>query len=265
MIHINRDNSLPDQDWLNRADAITTELMDPKNNSTNARNAIIDRNEELWGELKDFLLSISHNKCWYSEAKDAYNHLHVDHFRPKKISVEIDKKPYEGYWWLAFQWYNYRVCGGAGNVRKRDKFAVKSNKATTPSMVIEDEIIYFLDPCEEEDVLKITFNQHGEITPITSTGWDFERSTYTIKSLNLNFKKLKEARKETWIKCSTLLTETQNLMALNDVAPSSLRRGQIKEKIKQLKKLTLPSSAYSATARACLESIGLPWALKIAS
>ncbi len=265
MIHINRDNISPCQDWLDRANALTTALLSPKNSSKQSREAIIDGNSELWGELKDFLLSISHNKCWYSEAKDAYNHLHVDHFRPKKVSVGIDKKPYEGYWWLAFQWYNYRVCGGAGNVRKRDKFAVKSYKATDPLMVIEDEIIYFLDPCEEEDVLKITFNQHGEIIPINNTGWDFERASYTIKSLNLNFKKLKEARKETWIKCSTLLTETQNLMALNDITPSNTRRGQIKEKIKQLKELAQPTSVYSATARACLESMGLPWALKIAS
>ena len=38
-----------------------------------------------------------------------------------------------------------------------------------------------------------------------------------------------------WIKCSTLILETQTLMAQNELNPSVLRKGQIKEKIKQLK------------------------------
>ena len=228
-------------------------------------NQIIDNNENVWRELKDFLLNISNNKCWYSEAKDSYNHLHVDHFRPKKVALGIDKVDYGGYWWLAFKWKNYRVCGGAGNVRKRDKFAVRTNKAVYPNINLDDEIIYFLDPCEEEDVLKLTFNENGEITPIATSGWDFERTVYTIESLNLNFKLLRENRKEVWVKCSTLLAETQALMDQNNVEPSANRKGRIKEKIKQLKELVLPSTAYSATAKACLNSSGLIWASKIAA
>src|SRR5690606_18317539 len=121
------------------------------------------------------------------------------------------------------------------------------------------------DPCEEEDVLKITFNEHGEMSPITATGWDYERAKYTIESLNLNFKLLKEKRKETWTKCFTLVKETQALMAQNDISPSAARRGQIKEKLKQLKELVKTTSEFSATAKACLQSAGLPWALQIAA
>lgn len=263
MIFVNRNAFTPDIDWINRADILTQALIASPDEIS--RNQIIDNNEGMWGELKDFLLNISHNKCWYSEARDSYNHLHVDHFRPKKVALGIDKVNYGGYWWLTFQWMNYRVCGGTGNVRKKDKFPVRNNKAIDINSALEDEIIYFLDPCEEEDVLKITFNENGEITPISVAGWDFERVSYTILALNLNFKLLKEARKEIWIKCSSIITETQNLMAQNDVAPSPHRRGQIKEKIKQLKELVLPSAAFSATAKACLASAGLPWTLKIAA
>lgn len=263
MIHINRAGFTPDINWVLRADAITNQLLAAANNT--ARNSIIDANQNLWTELKDFLLSISYEKCWYSEAKDAYNHLHVDHFRPKKIAVGLDKKKHEGYWWLAFQWMNYRVCGGAGNVRKKDKFAVRSNKSNAPTTPIDDEVIYFLDPTEEEDILKITFNSNGEVMPISNTGWDYERADYTIKSLNLNFKKLKEARQNLWLKCSTLLTETQDLMSQNNATPSAKRSGQIKEKLKQLKELVDKKSPFSSTAKACLKSAGIDWAFSIAA
>lgn len=263
MIHINREGYIPDEEWINKADTLTQQLINAPN--TISRHHIIDNNENIWRELKDFLLNISHQKCWYSEAKDAYNHLHVDHFRPKKVAIGIDKVDYGGYWWLAFNWKNYRVCGGAGNVRKRDKFAVRNNKTNFPNTETDDELIYFLDPCEEEDILKITFNEVGEVTPITSSGWDFEKASYTIESLNLNFKMLKEARKIIWIKCSTLITEAQTLMDQNNINPSARRSGQIKEKLKQLKELVHPSSAFSATAKACLTSAGLIWTLKIAA
>lgn len=261
MIFIDRTGKSPSQDWLDRATELTRQLLAAPNKA--AKLQIIDDNEALWTEIKDFLLNISHGKCWYSEAIEAYDHQHVDHFRPKKVAIGLDKKDHGGYWWLAFDWTNYRVCGGAGNVRKKDKFAVRANKANNPTDVVDDELNYILDPCEEEDVLKITFNQHGEIMPITPSGWDFERASYTIESLNLNFKLLKEARKSVWIKCSTLISETQTLMAQNELNPSVLRKGQIKEKIKQLKELVQPTSAFSAVVRTCLCSTGLEWTQKI--
>jgi uncharacterized protein (TIGR02646 family) len=253
----------PEQDWLDRANQVTQQLI---NATTLAeRNSIIDANEVLWGELKDFLLEISYNKCWYSEAKDAYNHLHVDHFRPKKIALGIDKIDHGGYWWLAFQWQNYRVCGGVGNVRKKDKFPVRSNKADDPNANIDDEAIFFLDPTNEEDTFKITFNSNGEVMPIETTGWDFQRADYTITNLNLNFKKLKESRKDLWVKCSTLVTETQALMAQNNLNPSAFRKGQITEKLTQLRELANKKSAFSATIKACLRSTGIHWAVSYAA
>lgn len=263
MIYINRDGFLPDIAWLAKAKQLTEDLLNAVN--TNERNKIIDDNESFWGEIKDFLLNISHGKCWYSESKDGFNHPHVDHFRPKKIALGIDKKDKGGYWWLTFDWKNYRLSGGVGNVKKRDKFPVKENKADYPNIDTDDEIIYFLDPCEEEDVLKLTFNSDGEIIPIDSSGWDYEKAKYTIENLNLNFKLLKEKRKDVWAKCNILILETQDLMMKNKLIPSSKRNGQISEKIRQLRDLAKPTSEYSATAKTCLLSSGLIWAMKIAA
>lgn len=263
MTHIDITCTSPDVDWADRADLLTLQLL--CETDKDVRNAIIDDNNNLWTELKDFLLNISNNKCWYSESKDAYNHLHVDHFRPKKIAMGLDKKDKGGYWWLAFEWTNYRVTGGAGNVKKKDKFAVRQHKCEDPDGCVDDELFYFLDPCEEEDVLKLTFNEHGEAVSIYKAGWDYERASYTIENLNLNFKLLKEARKNVWTKCSTLIREAQNLMSEMDARPSAKKRGQIKEKIKQLKQFVANDAEFSATARTCLQCSGLPWAQKIAA
>lgn len=263
MIYIDRTGKAPDQDWLDRADTVTQQLLAAP--TVAEKHLIIDANEDLWGELKDFLLGISDGKCWYSESNDSYQHLHVDHFRPKKVALGIDKKDHGGYWWLAFSWQNYRACGGVGNVRKRDKFAVRANKANDENGVLEDELIYFLDPTDEEDTLKLTFDSSGEISPIVKTGWDFERATYTIEGLNLNFKKLKENRKKKWSKCATLVAEIQNLMDQNNQNPSIYRRGQIREKLKELKELANKKSPFSATVRTCLKSTGLPWAANLSA
>ena len=263
MIFIDRDDFVPNKDWLERADLITKQLLISIGNSK--IHEIIDNNQTLWGELKDVLLKLSNDKCWYSESKDNYSYLHVDHFRPKKAAIGNDKKDYGGYWWLAFNWTNYRICGGVGNVNKRDKFAVLRNKANTPFDVWEDEIIYLLDPCEESDVLKITFNCFGEIMPIQKTGWHYEQADYTIKCLKLNSKKLKEARKDVWLKCSTLVDEIQKLMQEESLNSSAYKKGQIQENLKRLKEFVKSKSEFSATARACLKSSGIDWVMSIAA
>jgi uncharacterized protein (TIGR02646 family) len=263
MIFIDRANKTPSPDWLNRADSIAQLLLNAPNEQE--RNIIIDANEGLWGELKDFLFDISYGKCWYSESKENYSHLHVDHYRPKKKAIGLDKKDKGGYWWLAFKWQNYRLCGNVGNVRKKDKFPVKTNKATTPNCNIEDEIPYFLDPTEFEDTLKITFNCAGEMMPIDNNGWHYEQAQYTIKHLNLNFGNLKEARKIIWMKCHSLIIEIQGLMDLDKLNPSAFRRGQIKEKLSQLREMSNKKSVFSATAAACLKSSGILWAMGCAA
>ena len=120
MRFINIENFSPDVEWLIKSNELTSALK--KATTIEEKNRIIDANESKWGELKDSLLELSFNKCWYSEAKETYSHYHVDHFRPKKAARGIDKKDNGGYWWLAFDWTNYRVCGGVGNIIKRDKF-----------------------------------------------------------------------------------------------------------------------------------------------
>ena len=89
-------------------------------------NTIIEDNKDLWKDdrVRDWLLKKFNNKCWYTEAQDSVSTLHVDHFRPKgRKKDDRTKKVEDSYWWLAFEWTNYRICGELVNVKKRDVFS----------------------------------------------------------------------------------------------------------------------------------------------
>ncbi|KAF0201280.1 MAG: hypothetical protein FD170_2888 [Bacteroidetes bacterium] len=263
MIYIDRTGFAPDVIWLEKADKITKELMVA--DTKEKKHRIIDDNEILWGELKDVLMELSHQKCWYSESKDTFSYYHVDHFRPKKVALDLIKNDKGGYWWLAFNWTNYRVCGAVGNVNKRDKFAVFRNKANEPDDAWEDETIYLLDPCLQYDPIKLTFNNNGEACSLYPSGFYYLQTEYTITTLKLNYKKLKEARKKVWTDCSLIINELSNLLYEESKNQSATRRGKMEILFKQLKEFIKPTSEFSATARACLKSTGIEWAISIAA
>ena len=116
MRHIPLRNQEPDAAWLSKASRLLDELKAAPDAAV--RNKIIDDNRAVWGKLKEWLLSLSHQKCWFSEAKDCFSHWDVEHYRPKKSAKDADGTTHEGYWWLAFDWQNFRICGNAGNRKK---------------------------------------------------------------------------------------------------------------------------------------------------
>jgi len=82
------------------------------------RNNLIDSKSAHWGKLKLWLKVLSHGKCWFSEVRELYSHYDVEHFRPKKEAKAMDGTVRDGYWWLAFDYTNYRLCGNVGNRKK---------------------------------------------------------------------------------------------------------------------------------------------------
>lgn len=109
MIHINMSSKEPPQEWCRKAESLTEKL---KRLTPEERKKLIEKNN-IWGELKEWLLQLSHGKCWYSEAKEIYSFYDVDHFRPKNRAKQLDGTERDGYWWLAFDWRNYRISGTA--------------------------------------------------------------------------------------------------------------------------------------------------------
>lgn len=115
-VDIARLRTLLPADWEERARAATEEVRAA---APGDRSAVIDRHAKLWRELKDDLASLLHRKCWYCESRQERSDNAVDHFRPKNRVAE--RPEHGGYWWLAFDWHNYRFSCTFCNSRRRNR------------------------------------------------------------------------------------------------------------------------------------------------
>ena len=94
--------------WLEKANGLAQQLNEV--DSDEARDNIIAKNQ-IWRELFVPLSNLSKGKCWYSEALDVMSDRDIDHFRPKgkaKNVEEIPRMDEDGYWWLCYDYENYR-------------------------------------------------------------------------------------------------------------------------------------------------------------
>lgn len=277
MIHIKIDDKNPPEEWCQKADRLTIELKELA--TDDERKDFINRHRAIWVELNEWLRGLSHNKCWYSEAKEIYSFYDVDHFRPKNRAKELDgTMRAAGYWWLVFDWRNYRLCGNIGNRPntgeegttrgKGDYFPLKEGSpvACSPEHDLNDEIYYLLDPTDPDDPPLLTFDISGFPKPAVADGtWEFKRVTETIRILHLDYGPLVDARKVIWYECTSLMNQIQNEMLKENNNISVTTKNRIKNFQKQLRKMTSPSSELSATAKACLLNSGHVWARNLIS
>lgn len=265
MIYIRIDGQ-PPGDWLERAKRVTLELENASN--ANERDTIIRRNEGLWKELKDWLLSLSHGKCWFSEAKDIYSYFDVEHFRPKRKAKNKDGTERDGYWWLAFDYRNFRICGNVGNRKKGTYFPLRAGHcASAGNRNIDDELCYLLDPTDPRDPVLISFNELGDAVPMPSCGdWERDRVLESIELFKLNdHAPLVEARRELWNLCRRTIAECENLIREYNHQPSIKKKTEITARMETLRTLVEPSSVLSATAFECLRTSNIDWAQRIAA
>jgi hypothetical protein len=164
MRHIVHRHAPDDAAWIAKATQILAQLGAAPDAAT--RNAIIKTNKAVCGEIKQWLLSLSHQKCWFSEAKDCFSHWDVEHYRPKKSARDADGTEHEGYWWLAFDWHNLRICGNVGNRKKSTYFPLRVGcPRCAPHGDLRHEDPQLLDPVDPEDPALISFNLEGRAIP----------------------------------------------------------------------------------------------------
>ena len=94
-------------------------------------------------------------------------HYDVEHFRPKKEAKALDGTIRDGYWWLAFDYMNFRLCGNVRNRKKGGWFPLKVGSlcSTYAAPCEESETRYLLDPVDDDDVALIGFRQGGQGNP----------------------------------------------------------------------------------------------------
>ena len=204
MIYIDiEDLDVPDQ-WLEKAKAARAEVAAARESE---RSKIINKHQNLWKDLKDALRALSYKKCWYCESKDNRSDNAVDHFRPKGNVKDADP-PHRGYWWLAFDWRNYRfACTYCNSIRKgaggesggkQDYFPLvdEAARARSEDQSINDEIPGLLDPVSPFDVQLLAFADDGNATTVTDQedSWDFKRAKVSIRRYHLDHVDILERR-----------------------------------------------------------------------
>ena len=253
--------------WLADANAIVQQLIAAPNKA--ARDALIDANDAVWGRLRNWLLGLSHDKCWYSEARDLFSVLEVEHYRPKKrCKRAAGGAVSDGYWWLAFDWSNYRLCGKVGNSKKGDFFplAAQSPTATHAGVSILNEIPLLLDPACPGDPDLLTFNEDGTCGPhADADAYTQLRVTTTTARINLNHGRIKKGRQRIWMRCVNLIEDCRNLALQLNAAPGPVERERLNRNKEELRTMVQPDSEFSAVAKDCLVKSNIGWARALAA
>jgi len=268
MISIDLDkveDALP-ADWEERAQAaldLVAEIRDPAE-----RAAAINKRSKLWGELKDILSELSHHKCWYCESRENRSDNAVDHYRPKNRVAESVSE--EGYWWLAFNWRNYRYsCTFCNSLRKdkqtgqtggkQDHFPLfnEEKRVTDREGDLDEESPLLIDPSRALEPGMLCFDDDGRAAPESTAEEDklaYECAKTSIERYNLNHSDLVETRFE-------LARDIRKLVRQIDGYLIKARKGDGPARstasllTQTLCSLLGPKAEYSAAARSILKGL----------
>ena len=228
--------------WLQKATEKSIRLSELQ---THDEKKSFFNDNNIWKDFKPILIRLYGEKCWYSECDLTGSFGDVDHFRPKGKSTDENNNIIleDGYWWLAYDYQNYRLscekCNRLfGKGGKRDKFPLMPG--TIPaSPNSNNDIPLLLDPCSLHDVQLIDCDESGEIIPLSRNEYEIKR--VTISKIIYNWNCFNTARKGIRNQCKIAL---EIFELLYESAPH-----RIKEPLLQIERLTNNKTPYSSFAK----------------
>lgn len=241
--------------WLAESARLVKELAELNaDGKLKERNQLIDDRSTHWGKLKPWLLALSDGKCWFTEARDIASHLDVEHFRPKKAARNAKGPERDGYWWLAFDFMNFRIAGTVPNRKKGSWFPLRygSPRSRFTRRCEGDEIAHFLDPTSAHDVTLLAFDEEGKAIPAPGISrWDIVRVRRTVDRLKLTeHQALAEERRKVWQRVTKHISNYER--ALAEARYSASARESAKNEAREITELTKASSELSAVAKWCV-------------
>jgi len=214
-----------------------------------------DSRKKIWRDLAPQLAKLHNGKCWYSESLNSGSDKDIDHFRPKNRVAEDSN--HEGYWWLAFEWRNYRYSCKWCNQRrvsstqggKWDHFPVLGTfRAKKESDDLQIEDIDLLDPVDPDDCKLLTFRIDGQPIPVYPIGTrEHKRAEISIQIYHLNCREFVRDRKSLATKIR-LLVENMEICYSKITDPTMKKL--YKNHQKDLFRFVNRNSEYSAAALA---------------
>lgn len=259
--------SLPNG-WEDRAQQATDDVrpLPPAE-----RRARIDAKRALWAELRGPFKDLMGGKCWYCESNQCRTDNPIDHFRPKGGVAECET--HGGYWWLAFDWENYRYCcdycnsygspatrGTPGGKQNNFPLWDENRRAMTEADDLDQEQPLLLDPLSAADPGLLWFNEDGSTSPNPRTcGNDplqylHKRASESIRLYHLEQEDIKERRADLCRAIKKLIVEADK-MFLRYAGGDQTARGAYSEKIELLRSWTKEDADYSMTAVSTLKGL----------
>jgi uncharacterized protein (TIGR02646 family) len=226
------------------------------------RSAAINALRDVWGSLNPILAEVSNKKCWYCESIQNRADKAVDHFRPKNRVT--GPRGGQGYWWLAFEWRNYRYSCTYCNSRrvedetaggKQDNFpiaadATRGSFAATVVDLDRNERPQLIDPTKFDDVKLLTFDiGDGSAIPAVSATEDpvgYERARVSIELYHLHEEGLRIARLQKMLRIRQLVATAEKLPAGDET---------YEETVNEIASSIRPDAEHSAAARTMLKGL----------
>ncbi|WNM63551.1 hypothetical protein [Candidatus Nitrospira neomarina] len=236
---------------------------------TQERNQFIDEHASHWGSLKPWLQVLSNGKCWFSEVRELYSHYDVEHFRPKKEAKALDGTLRDGYWYLAFDYTNFRLCGNVGNRKKGGWFPLKTGSicSSFDNQCEESEAPYLLDPTDPADVNLLAFDEEGNAIPAPGISeWERQRVEVSILRLKLNeHEPLTNERRKIWQKVSREIEQYLYAKSRSASGDNPAAKEKVRSHLLKIRSMTMKHVELSSVAKWCLLFRNDPQLLKLAA
>ncbi len=257
MRHIRRNHLAFPAGWREKAEKA---FKDVKDFDCDERAKEINKRNDVWKGLKEELQKLSHDKCWYCESLTTPTAPgDVDHFRPKNA---VEKCPnHSGYWWLAFDWANYRYsCENCNRPNKAKHFPLVNETKRVFDVIHAEDVMFeepmLLDPVEQLDTRLLSFDIDGFVQPAKSKQQDpmkYMRAKRSIEIYHLNRSKLQKARQ--FLVCNEvmrLIEEGKRYLRLQEKENSRAALSGYTDVINKLSEMIAEDAQYSAAAKAIL-------------
>ena len=258
------------QQWRERLRKAEEELHAAPDSAT--RNKIFSKYSDLWSQAKYYFRLHSHDKCWYCETSTSGFTGDIDHYRPKGRVAESPS--HQGYWWLAFEWRNWRfVCRYCNSLNKdpetgrvggkADHFPLlhgEAQRITSPDdyeyyeeLLCEDPKL--LDPTEPGDSDLITFTSEGLPIPVEQdTRLDkYERARASIEIYHLDSTRLKNRRKQVFANVKGYIEEYRRSMRKWEKEHDHFAYDRARKAARKLGRMIAKDAEYSMTTIAYLQ------------
>lgn len=234
------------------------------------RKEIIEAHQGKWAAFRDVFAEFSQQKCWYTEALSDGADNDVDHFRPKSGVKEDATHP--GYYWLAFDWTNYRLsCQRANRPRRRGRVVGgkaehfplldPAQRARVPTDDLHRERPLLIDPMEPGDPPLIYFKPNGEADLAPKLKDDHIaklKVEASLLCLHLNWPRFTDARLDLYNRVAALVDRGAR-EAPTDFSHMIEASEAFKDVIRDLRALMAASAPYSVAARGYIEGFRNVW------